>query len=417
MTRLTVQPLTRVEGHGRVELTLHQGELATVRVELIEAPRLFEAIVLGRNALEVPDLICRICAICSAVHKLVALQAVEQALAVEIPPAARLVRDLLLLGGHLQSHALHLFCLILPDFSRVPNLLVLLAAGDDLARKGLALKAYGNRLQELAGGRVIHPVTPVVGGVTRRPGPAELAELDRLTGEWERQWPAVAREFAARAAYPPAGPALGQPLAVGCGGSLGLQGESLTYAAGSSLPVSAYAELLDERPVVHSHAKQSCGDRGPFRVGALARLQLAGLLAGPMALSLPGDGIHDNCAAQLWEVGWVIAEIRRRLDQLQSLEASAPCRTGPVAMRPGTGTAAMEAPRGLLIHHYVLDDWGQVAAADIVTPTAINQLVIEQQLRQDLAGCREPEQLRERTERIVRAYDPCISCAVHVLRG
>jgi len=172
MAKVVLQPLTRVEGHGRVELYLDEGRLQAVRLALVESPRLFEKLVVGRAAVEVPDLVCRICAICSAVHKLAALTALEQAMAIEVPPQARQVRELLLLGGHLQSHALHLFCLILPDFTGRASLLELLRENDELARAGLELKAFGNRLQEVAGGRVIHPVNPVLGGVMRAPSAA-----------------------------------------------------------------------------------------------------------------------------------------------------------------------------------------------------------------------------------------------------
>jgi len=148
--------------------------VAGVKVSLIESPRLFEGLVLGRDQFEVPALVCRICAICSGVHRVAACQALERAPAVSIPPRAQAIRELLLLGGHIESHCLHLFCLVLPDLEGGESVLDLLRAGNQWARDGLVLKAFGNRIQELAGGRAIYPVNVEVGGVLRDPEPAAM---------------------------------------------------------------------------------------------------------------------------------------------------------------------------------------------------------------------------------------------------
>jgi coenzyme F420-reducing hydrogenase alpha subunit len=416
MANLVLQPLTRVEGHGRVELHLRDGRLEQVRLALVESPRLFEKLVVGRAAAEVPELVCRICAICSAVHKLAALSAIERAMAIEIPPAAQLVRELLLLGGHIQSHALHLFCLILPDFTGQASIFDRLREGDPLATSGIELKAFGNQLQEVAGGRVIHPVNAVLGGVVRCPSAAELTALRCACDQWCNTWPQLAAAFAAAANYPAAQPPTGTLLATGASDQQALCGRQLFLAGGEALPVEAYAELLAEARVPHSRAKQSAGQQGPFLVGALARQQLWRERNGAAPLALP-DGIHANNAAQAAEIGWALNRTAIILAELQQLAADAPLRTAPGPPRAGVGTAAFEAPRGLLIHHYVVDDWGQIAAADIVTPTAINQRAMERQLFADLAEVGEGPFLGNCAERIVRAYDPCISCAVHILPG
>lgn len=414
MSRLIVDPLTRVEGHGRVELLLKDGRLADVRVRLLESPRLFEALVVGRPYHEVPDLICRICAICSAVHKLTSLQALESALGITVPPIAAMLRELLLLGGHIQSHALHLFCLILPDLRGTPDVVKLLGRNDPLAVAGLALKAFGNRIQEVAGGRVIHPVNPVFGGVAYCPGKADLAVLAGATQRWQRDWPDLARQFLQADNYPPASPVLGNPLATGSGECFALGGEALWHGE-VAVPVADYAPLIGERASPDSHAKDAAGSCGPFLSGALARARLAASRGLSVVVPAQEQGIHANNSAQVREIDWALQRVGQLLDALQAVEGSALLQAAPVAPRGGSGTAAMEAPRGLLIHHYVVDEWGTVVAADIVTPTAINQRVMAAQVMADLAGQTDPVQLRDVTERIIRAYDPCISCAVHLL--
>lgn len=411
MKTLVVEPLTRVEGHGRVELGLQGGELRQVRVALFEAPRLFEGLVLGRSFAEVPALICRICAICSGVHRIAAASALEQALGVSIPPLAAKVRELLLLGGHIESHALHLFLLILPDLRGSASILPLLAGGDRCAQAGLELKRLGNRLQELAGGRAIHPVNVEVGGVVARPPAAGLEELLVELVDWQSRLAELLAPFAAVDLYPPATSALGLRLSVIGGEHFGLQGDRLLLGDGSQVPASSYASLLAEQPLAYSNAKSPGG--GPFLTGALARLDNHARCQG-RPLPASGCGIHANNAAQAEELLWALGRCRVLIGELLAASPQEPLMHVPVP-RAGVGTTVIEAPRGLLVHHYQLDGRGRVAAADIVTPTAINQAAMEAQLLADLQGCDEGD-LGERAQRIIRAYDPCISCAVHVLR-
>jgi coenzyme F420-reducing hydrogenase alpha subunit len=182
------------------------------------------------------------------------------------------------------------------------------------------------------------------------------------------------------------------------------------------MSAAGYAGLLGEERVAYSRARQSAGPRGPFLVGALARQGLWQERAGGLPGASPAAGIHANNAAQAAEIDWALQRVAELLAALQQLPAQAPLLTVPGPPRAGIGTAAFEAPRGLLVHHYVVDDWGQVAAADIVTPTAINQRAMEQQLMADLWEVTDEQLLRFHAERIVRAYDPCISCAVHVMQ-
>lgn len=410
MKTLTVEPLTRVEGHGRVELGLQRGELRQVRVALWEAPRLFEGLVLGRCFSEVPALICRICAICSGVHRIAAASALEQALGLSIPPLAAKLRELLLLGGHIESHALHLFLLILPDLRGRESILPLLAQQDGCALAGLELKRLGNRLQELAGGRSIHPVNVEVGGMVARPQPVALEQVLVELGAWQPRLEQLLAPFAAQEAYPPATPALGVRISVVDGADFGLQGDTLLLGDDRRYPAAAYAGLLVEQPRPYSNAKSPGG--GPFLTGALARQENHARRRGQLRPAA-GHGIHGNNSAQAEELTWALARARVLIEELLAASGQEPHLNVPQP-RAGVGTAVIEAPRGLLVHHYQLDGRGRVAAADIVTPTAINQAAMELQLLADLKGCAEAD-LSARAQRIVRAYDPCISCAVHLL--
>jgi coenzyme F420-reducing hydrogenase alpha subunit len=396
-----------VEGHGRVELQIRGGRLAGARIAITESPRLFEGLLLGRSLFEVPALICRICAICSAVHRVVACQALEKALGVTIPPQAAQIRELLVLGGHIESHSLHLFCLILPDLEGAESVLDLLRKGSAAAREGLALKALGNRIQEVAGGRVIHPINVEVGGVLQRPDEARMKELLADLEGWKERLFAVAAPFSDAARFPASPRVVGTRIAVRGDAGFSLMGEDLALSDGRIIPVGEYRELLREYPVPYSNARHSREGETPFLASALSRLELAG--DGEFA-----GGIHGNNAAQAAELSWALARAGKLIREI--LEEGERELRVPVQPGLGIGTAAIEAPRGLLIHHYGLDDMGRVAAADIVTPTAINQAAMEAQLLADLDGVVDETELAARAERIVRAFDPCISCSVHLLR-
>lgn len=410
MKVITIEPLTRVEGHGRVDLHVQNGRLQRVELSLLEAPRLFEGLVRGRPFREIPALVCRICSICSAVHRIAAASAIEQALQVSIPPVAAKVRELLLLGGHIESHALHLFCLIYPDLRGVDSIMTLLAQGDIPIRQGLELKRLGNRIQEVAGGRAIHPVNIEVGGIVTLPQPLAMTELLREIERMQEQLAAVLHPVIA-GSYPAATPALGTRLTVATQGEFTLQGESLFLDDGRSLPASAYAALLKERSRPWSNAKAPAEE--VFLTGALARRENYHRQQGRESLP-ERAGIHANNVAQAEELDWALSRSVTLIVDLLDLTGSEPLSV-PIQTVAGSGTAVIEAPRGLLIHHYLLDDHGWVAAADIVTPTAINQGAIEAQLFADLHATPEDE-LDEAAQRIVRAFDPCISCAVHVLK-
>ncbi|HHW13621.1 MAG TPA: Ni/Fe hydrogenase subunit alpha, partial [Firmicutes bacterium] len=192
MERIAVAHLARVEGHGGIDVTLSGGRVTEVDFEIFEGSRFFEQLLVGRRWDEVPGLICRVCAICSSGHAITALLAVEDALGIAVSPQTKALRELLFLGQMIESHALHLFCLSVPDFLGYGGVIPLAADRPGEVRLGLSLKKLGNDLQAAIGGRPIHPVNAVVGGFGRLPDPATLRDLGRRFREALRQVPALA---------------------------------------------------------------------------------------------------------------------------------------------------------------------------------------------------------------------------------
>ncbi|HEX8960266.1 MAG TPA: Ni/Fe hydrogenase subunit alpha [Geobacteraceae bacterium] len=419
---LEITPITRVEGHGRIAVHLDGKRVERVDLCLTESPRLFEALLVGKEYREVPEIICRICSLCSTVHRVVSLQAVEKALGIEASEQARLHRELCLYGGHIQSHALHLFCLSLPDRYGAKGLPDLAAMAPEELRMGLRIKAAGNLIQETVGGRLIHPVTLIPGGMGK---PVGREGLLRLRETLEALLPEVRQAWELFRSFPTPSQDLGTPrfMAVCSRAAPPLFGEELAIGPARSIPVAAYGETLEEQVVAHSNAKASSAEN-PFTVGALARLNLGFSLTpgGAEALGesrerIMGRDIRANNLAQAIEL---VHAAERSLEIVETLLDAGFDREDPppVVHRRGEGIAAIEAPRGTLIHGYRFDSRGVCTGADVVTPTAINQAAIERdllRLAQGLEGAEDREMIAT-LEQLVRDYDPCISCAVHLVR-
>jgi sulfhydrogenase subunit alpha len=207
-------------------------------------------------------------------------------------------------------------------------------------------------------------------------------------------------------------------------GTFALQGDEIEISTGEVMDVHAYKEVCNETVVAHSHAKHSRYKDQPFMVGALARVMLfGGKLSGEaekaavkLGLDVPTENILHNNSAQAVELVYSIERCIEIIDELlnDGVKDEKPVEIVP---RPGTGTAAMEAPRGILFHSYTFNDEGRVIEADIVTPTAQNCANIEKDFYATVGRLKnEPkETLSAKLEMVARAYDPCISCSVHLV--
>lgn len=414
-----INQLARVEGHGRIRLEQQAGRVISARLELFESMRLFEALVVGRRYDEVADIVCRICSICSTVHKVAALQAVERALGLSSSQQTDLLRQLAVQGGQIESHALHLFCLALPDYLGCGGFPELAQRAPAELQRGLAIKALGNRIQELVGGRAIHPFNLLLGGLGSIPASDSLKQLiDQL----QELLPAALATIALTAGLQETLPCL--PALPGCAahGGPSLFGEQLATTDGQQVPTHEAYAWLDERLVEYSHAKLSAfGNRGPYLAGPLARLNLVTPLEPSAQLALQQN------ASRITGAPLTASHLARAIELLQAIERAVTlCREllqnglkpeQPVTLRPraGSATALIEAPRGLLLHQYCFDADGRCSAAQVVTPTAINQGAMAVQLAALVERLPEspPDTFKPQAERLIRCFDPCISCAVH----
>lgn len=426
MEHISVAHLARVEGHGGIDVTLAGGKVRDVSFEIFEGSRFFEQLLVGRSWDEVPGIVCRVCAICSSGHYITALLAVENALGIGVSPQTEALRELLFLGQMIESHALHVFCLAVPDFLGYGGAVPLAADHPGTVRLALGLKKLGNELQTAIGGRPIHPVNAMVGGFGKLPDAATLRDLARRFRQaLDEAAPAV--ELLGALAVPAYSESPTVYVALEPDGEgFSFFGRRIALSTGERLRVDRYREVAQESVVGHSHAKHSRVAGRPYMVGSLARLHhfgerlspLAGEVAGRVGLNLPTRNILYNNHAQAVELVW---SLERAAGLIEGLLAEGMVEEPPRKVEwpgPCSGTAATEVPRGTLYHSYRFDAQGRVTEADIITPTAQNLANVEKDIRacaEKLAERPEAEIVKN-LEMVVRAYDPCISCSVHLIR-
>lgn len=406
----TINLLTRVEGHGSVELILDGERIVDVRLNIHESPRLFEALLVGRRFDEIPDIACRICSICSTVHKVTALQAVESATGVVISRQTGLLRQLAVQGGQIESHALHIFCLALPDYLGVSGFQELAACAPEKLQMGLRIKKLGNLIQEIVGGRAIHPFNLLIGGMGSVPDADQLRSLKEQLAMIDEDVSAIITFIAGLSEILPELPPL--PLCAVRGGPY-LFGDYLETSTVKSIPAQFAAAWLNEQIEQHTHAKVSTFDKTtPYMVGPCARL--AKSMPSAHAAIFTDTSIRSSLKARIVELQLAV---KRAQDLIGQLLIEGIKKELAISARPmqGEGTSLLEAPRGVLLHNYRFDHNGICTHANIITPTAINQSALAASLKsliKVMAGA-EQHEIRKLAEILMRCYDPCLSCAVH----
>lgn len=424
---IKVDHLARIEGHGDIHLVIEDGKVAECEFSVTEPARLFESMVRGRNYADVPYISSRVCGICSASHTVTDIQAIEHVFGVKVTDRTRAIRELLIYGSFLQNHATHLFVFAAPDFLGHKSVFPVADANPQLFEDALGLKALGNELCTLIGGRSIHPITAVVGGFTHEISAVEYINLaDKLDKAVEFALSSVDlfKDFGSVDFKTD-----GDMLAMVEEGKYPVTGSQTArfIRAGYGFNASDVKSFIKEYPVDHSAAflAKEAMNGNTYMTAALARINAswdnlcepARFAAAKAGLRPPEYNPFANNIAQAVELVDVL------------IRCSAICRTLAVdgfagestpvefEVRAGRGVGFTEAPRGSLFHIIELDEAGCVVDASIITPTSQNIANMEADMRrlaQQLVDAGYSQQdIQLEIEKLVRAYDPCLSCSVH----
>jgi NAD-reducing hydrogenase large subunit len=447
MRKIAIDPVTRIEGHARI--TIHVDEAGNVdRTQFhVTQVRGFEKFTEGRPYYEMPAITARICGICPISHLLASAKACDAIMAVRIPPTAAMLREAIHCGQFVQSHALSFFHLSAPDLllgmdsdPAKRNVLGLAEKHPEIVRDGIALRKFGQRVIERLAGERIHPPGIVPGGVAT---PLDSATRDAILKELPEArgiaWRTLDLFKSILDGFRPEIAAFGD-MPTMYAGLVGNSGELRLYdgrirfktavgAVAAEIDPAEYATYIGEASLSDSYLKapyfRPLGyPAGIYRVGPLARLNVADRCGTPDADTelreyrerfgqVVASSFHFHYA-RLIEAIYCLERLHLLLETPAILDRHVRARA-EVNAAEGIGVA--EAPRGILIHHYKVDDHGAIRWANLIIATGHNNLAINRSIEQVskyfVKANRLEEGMLNRVSAVVRAYDPCLSCSTH----
>lgn len=439
---LTIEPVTRIEGHSRVTILLEKKKVKGVRFNIVESPRFFEKLLEGKFAEEAPRITQRICGVCPVAHHIASVKAVEAAWDCSPPEGAINLRRLMLAGQLISSHSLHLGFLALPDLLDVRDRSILgLAQRDpELASSIFKLNRFGLQLTEAVGGRAVHPVAAIPGGMSKPLDGERRDELcatgkecinmayglaDLLDETADNKEELVRSLDLSRTRY----------ASLTKDGQYELYDGKVTIFGPSGkreieFEPKDYSDYIAENVVPHSYTKHPYLRRfgypaGTYRVGPLARVNVAEVrAAGRVAEGVKSFGkrfgrpAHNTFA---YDYARAI-ELAHAMELALEMLADSAIETNDVFIEAqsgeGRGVGIVEAPRGLLIHEYQTNSDGLITKANIIAPTTQNAPSIESdtlRLASNLFphASGDVQKMLSRIEILIRAYDPCLTCSTH----
>lgn len=421
--RIDVHHVTRVEGHGNIFVDIEDGQMKECRLDIVETPRFFEAMLRGRPYLEASHITSRICGICATGHATASLRASEKALGLELSAQTQLLRKLTFHGEILDSHILHVYMLVAPDFLGVGSVIPLASSAPDVVLRALRMKKLSGDICAVVAGRHTHPIAMTVGGFTHFPTVAELKSLRQRLVDCRPDveatvdlaaslpWPSFERDTEYISLHKPDEYAF-------------IDGDILS-SDGKCLPAERYLEVTNEFLVPHSSAKHTRFQRSSYMVGALARFnnnyqQLhprAKEAAEKLGIAPKVTNPYLNSAAQVVEIVHCVEDAILVIDQLIAMGVKSE-EPVPVVLKDCSGVGVCEVPRGMLIHQYWINADGNLTGANCIIPTNQNLANLEADMQSLVPAIldKPADAIQKDLEMLVRAYDPCISCSVHVMK-
>ena len=416
---IKINHIAKMEGHTGFVASILEGDVKKAKLETLEGARLIEGILLGRDYFEVPMITARICGICPIVHFLSSTQAIEDAFGTKVSEQTVIMRKIMELLQFIHSHTLHMFFLSLPDFFGIENDLNFIKKYPKEAQATLRVRQFAIDLVKLIGGRIVHPLTMEVGGFKKLPSMEEIKKLIKNYNSVFEDALFIA-EFARKIKYPKFNRptdsiALYKPNEYAI-----LAGDVIT-TRGQKMSVKEFQHKIKELHQPLEKVKRVSLNNHPYLTGALARVNLNFNKLNSQAKKLWLSAKQDmpcynsfyNIYAQAVEIVHCLQEIQKLLGQLGKIDQ----KNTKVKVKPkaGEGYGGVEAPRGILFDYYKLDKNGKVLEANIMTPTAQFLANLEADLKAYLPNVYKlpVHERRIKIRALIRAYDPCISCATH----
>jgi coenzyme F420-reducing hydrogenase alpha subunit len=417
---LKINHIAKMEGHAGFMASVLDGDVKSAKIEVQEGIRLIEGLLVGRHYKDMPIVAQRICGICPVVHNLTAIKSLENAFGVKVSLETEKLRSLMEHGQIIHSHALHLFFLSLADFLDIDNDIKLIKDYPKETKAAIRIREFGMDIIRVIGGRVVHPLTNEVGGFKKAP---DVKEMQKILAD-SKEVLGVALELGEFFKHIKI-PDFSRPTEYI---SLSKKGEYAIYDGDIisnwklHIPVSKFEENFSELQKQQEVIKKVEHNGKSYMVGAIARLNLNRSALRPAAhdylsslqWKFPNYNPFNNVLAQMVELIHCVEQAEKLCKELLNLNLENVI-TRQYQVKAGIGVAAVEAPRGTLYYHVETDEKGYIKNVNIITPTAQFLANLEDDITAyipQIIGMGDSERQRK-LRGFIRAYDPCISCAVH----
>jgi sulfhydrogenase subunit alpha len=418
-----ISKLSKIEGHADLDIKIRDGKLEAVNLKVMENVRFFNQAVVGMNYNAVPQLVSRICGTCSIAHLTGCIEAVEKTLDVKPSRQTMILRKLTVHSMMIRDHALHLYFFVMPDILGIDSLLDVPEERHDLIHEALAVKEAGNNLSELIAGRAVHAPFEQVGGFSRAVDeskiPAMIDQLKKIRPTALKLIDIFAKcdwEFKRKTNF----------VALVTDDFSFLEGK-IKSTGGVEIEEKDYWDHLHKVILPYSQASSFDFEGKEYMVGSLARLNLnreslhenTKRDAAQYLEKFPSENVYDNNLAQAIEILHCVDHSIELLEN-NKFAAEEPAKPGKLT---GQGAGAIEAPRGTLYYALEIEE-GKVKSLKLVIPTAQNLVNMKKDVEQIVSGLCATDAGKEDLEKhiirevskLIRAYDPCMSCASHFLR-
>ncbi|MBU1034419.1 MAG: nickel-dependent hydrogenase large subunit [Patescibacteria group bacterium] len=421
---LNMEDITKVEGSASLELRVKNNKVEHVHFKVTEYKRFYTQAMEEKPIAALPQLLARICGTCSNAHIMASIESCENALGIEPTEQTRRLRDLSMYGLMIRDHALHLYLFSMPDIFGKDAFLEFDESDPvqhQMLHDGFEIKAAGNFLSTIIAGRSVHATYPTIGGFTHFP---EKEEIKEAVKKLEAARPAVLRLIKVFEEAPFHLERKTEYVAlVPERGRYGFLDGCINFGNKERIPEKKFREHLDRVVLPYSQGSAYTHEGETYMVGALARMNLAKDTLHPTTIDSLGktldlfpsiDIFHNNLAQAV--------EILHSIDDAIEILSSYKFKSEPIIKKPAreaVGVGVIEAPRGTLYHKINLKSDGIVQGGEVVVPTGQNQINIEEDIAclvQNLLPKATKDKIEFEIEKLIRAYDPCMSCAAHFLK-
>ncbi|MEM3921929.1 MAG: nickel-dependent hydrogenase large subunit [Nitrososphaerota archaeon] len=420
---MSISGIDRIVGHATLDVDIDGGAL-NARFKVLNDPRFIEAIVIGKKYHEIPSIVSRICGPCSISHTITAIMAVEKALGISVPEPVKILRKIAVLGEVAENHLLHLTLVVMPEYFGYDDLLEVAKYKPESLRKILLIRSQLSKVMEMISGRLVHPSALSIGGFTKIPGEARLDEAKSILKEIKSRISEIVELFLETEF--PEFEVLMEACASLKDGYLYI-GDEIITSDEREVRAEDYKRILIEDVQPYTTSKSVTLEGMPVYVGPRARVNLKADLLSDQAKSylkmrsFPLRSPFDNLRAQAIELIHCIDAMQMLIEDVASISSiRSEQRESRIMAREGAGVGVSEAPRGLLIHHYEFNRWGNVIYANVITPTTINSRHVEvaalELIRHYFYEDVPVKEIERYLRKLVQAFDPCLGCATHSVK-